>query len=89
MATVVCQKWLESEQGWGQRDDGYSLHLTEADRVAYCKEYWETMPKEVPAEYSREDGGPRLLDIPTDEKTYKDLFKSKNGIRLYGDLCGA
>jgi hypothetical protein len=40
MATVVMQRWYESERGWGQRPDGCSLHLTEQDRAAYCKKYW-------------------------------------------------
>ena len=38
---VVCQYWEESERGWGVRPDGCSLHLTEADRKQFIKEYWD------------------------------------------------
>ncbi len=36
---VVVQKWEETERGWGVRPDGFSLHLTDADRSAYIGEY--------------------------------------------------
>lgn len=26
---VICQKWEESERGWGTRPNGYSLHLAD------------------------------------------------------------
>jgi len=89
MATVVMQRWLESERGWSIRDDGVSLHLSEKDRVAYCKQYWADEKKrnttgEVPDEYSREDGSPVLIDLDKRSKLYKDLVKSKHGIRVYG-----
>jgi hypothetical protein len=36
MFILYVQKWTESEAGWGQRPDGYSLHISrdERDRVA-------------------------------------------------------
>lgn len=91
MATVVMQRWYESERGWGQRPDGCSLHLTEKHRVAYCKKYWDDEKKrntsgEVPDEYSKEDGSPVLINLDKRSKLYKDLVKSKNGIRVYGEL---
>lgn len=79
--TVVRQDWLESERGWGQRDDGYSLHKSKADRDAYVAEYWKRMPDDVPDEYSRPCGEPYLIDVPIE--TYERIENSKNGIRVY------
>ena len=83
---VVVQKWEESERGWGCRPDGWTMHLSEADRAAFCKEYWARMPPrgpngEVPDEYTREDGSPYVMDV--DEETYNKVKASKNGI--WGD----
>ena len=77
---VVCQLWVESEAGWGIRPDGYSLHLTCKDCVNYIEEYWQSLPKEVPREYSRPTS--RYL-VTVNESIYLDIKKSKNGIRKY------
>ena len=68
---VVCQKWEESERGWGTRPDGYSLHLSDTDREAFIKDYWAGMPNAVPDEYSRPDGTPYVCDA--DSETYKKI----------------
>lgn len=81
--TVVCQEWLETERGWGQRPDGASLHMTNQDRDTYIKEYWDTMPDDVPDEYSRPAGSPALIEV--DDDTYDKVKQSKNGIRLWSD----
>jgi hypothetical protein len=86
MATVFCQKWIESERGWGMRDDGVSLHLTEADLTAFIKEYWAAMPKEVPDEYARPDGLPKRIELDKRTKLYKSLAKSPQGIWHYGEV---
>lgn len=78
---LLCQKWLESEQGWGTRPDGYSLHMNDLDRETYVDEYWETMPKEVPQEYSRPDG--TAYWCPVSEETYEKVKASKNGLRFF------
>lgn len=83
---VVCQTWCESERGWGQRPDGYSLHLTNADRVQFIKEYSDSLPPrgphgEVPSIYSFAEMNHYITDV--DEATYKKLKKSKNGLRFY------
>ena len=76
---VIVQKWEESELGWGTRPDGFSLHLTDADRESYIKEYWDRMPKSVPDEYSRPDGTPYKAKV--DAATFARVKASKNGIR--------
>ena len=60
---VVCQDWTESERGWGTRSDGCSLHKTLADRGAFIKDYWNSMPDEIPDEYSYPEGSPYTLSV--------------------------
>lgn len=64
---LLCQKWEESEAGWGTRPDGYSLHLSEEDRKAYVQTHWDALPKEVPDEYSRPDGTPYWFEASEEE----------------------
>ena len=73
--------WTESEAGWGQRPDGCSIHLQKEDVDVYVKEYWDTMPKEVPDEYSRPDSNAR--EVVVSDKLYKEIKKTKNGLRLW------
>ena len=84
---VVCQQWEESEAGWGCRPDGYSLHLTEADREAYVKDYWDWEKKsnpsgKTPHEYERPCGTPYIVDV--DQETYDKITATKNGLRCSG-----
>ena len=78
---VLCQKWEESERGWGTRPDGYSLHLSEADRKCFIKEHWGRLPDEVPDEYSRPSGTPYWCEV--DEKAKRKVTQSKCGIREF------
>jgi hypothetical protein len=39
MPTLLKQNWYESERGWGQKPDGFTLHLTEEDRSAYVADF--------------------------------------------------
>lgn len=85
--TVVVQKWEETEAGWGCRPDGYSVHLSEADREAYVKDYWDWEKKrnpggQTPHEYERPDGDPYLADV--DEEMYEKVKATKNGARFSG-----
>lgn len=81
---VIVQKWEESERGWGTRPDGFSLHLTEADRETFIKQYWERMPDSTPHEYSRPDGKPYRALV--DAEILARVKKSVNGIRSYDKL---
>jgi len=76
---AVCQKWEESEAGWGIRPDGYSLHLTEEDRKKYVEEFWKhqrtVLGEAVPHEYTRESGMPYIVVV--DKATYKELVAAK------------
>jgi hypothetical protein len=84
--TVVCDYWTESEAGWGQRPDGCSLHLSEADHKAYVEDHWAQERKrnpsgEVPHEYDRPDGHTFIALVDWD--TYKEVRDSKNGVRKF------
>lgn len=81
---VVIQKWEESEEDWGERPDGFSLHLNLDDRNAFVKEYWDGMPDMVQSEYSRPYGKPYLGMV--DDKVFARVEQSKNGIRTYEDF---
>ncbi len=79
---VVYMPWEEVDVGWGDRPDGYSLHLNEAHRVSFLEEYWTSMPINQPSEYS----SPlvflvRLIDV--NQAIYTKVRNSKNGIRIY------
>jgi hypothetical protein len=84
---VIVQKWEESERSWGTRPDGFSLHLTEADRQAYIREYWSGMPDRIPNKYSRPDGTPYKANV--DAATFAEVKTSKNGIREHGRPPGS
>lgn len=79
MNKVLKQEWEESERGWGCRPDGYSLHISEEDRVDFIKAYWDKMPAFAPSEYSRPYGTPFWIDV--DDETFDKIKASKNGIR--------
>ncbi len=80
MAQLVKQYWEESEAGWGQRPDGYTLHLTEQDRKDYVREYWDKQPKgPTPTFYFRPSGTPVTVNISKYSPKYKQVANSKNG----------
>ena len=80
---LVCQLWLENEQGWGSRPDGYSLHKDDADAEAFIKEYWGRQPDgPTPSEYSRpEEDGMYIAQVS--EEVYAAVLASVNGVRYY------
>ncbi len=79
---VVVVVWEESERGWGERPDGYSLHLTPESVLQFVEDYWATMPDEVPDEYSRPTG--EVYATLVESEIYTQVAASKNGIRFYG-----
>lgn len=85
--TVVVQDWTESEAGWGQRPDGFSLHLNKTQMEAYNAEYWAKEKAGsggvTPHEYSFPDGHD-IADVPM--IVYDAIKKSKNGIRAWSSF---
>ena len=75
MPKVIYQHWIESERGWGQRPDGFSLHISEEARIRYIKEYEDTLPTEVPDIYDRPAGRPVEIEISDD--VFNSFFTGK------------
>lgn len=75
MKQVIVQIWTETEAGWGQRPDGYTIHLTEDDRLlfveGYSKHLQEIYGDNTPSEYSFPDGDAYVGDV--DDKLYVNL----------------
>jgi hypothetical protein len=75
--------WIESERGWGQRPDGYSLHASKEEADRYIAEHWAFYEKrygtKTPDEYSYPDN-PELLVV--DQATY-DEVQEKNSVRRW------
>lgn len=82
MLIAYCQKWEESERGWGTRPDGYCLHKTREEVDRYIKQYWESLPNTVgvPDEYDRPYGEPYACEV--DQETY-DKLQEVGSIRSY------
>lgn len=81
---VVVQPWIESERGWGQRPDGYSLHASYAECQAYIAAYWQRQPDYVPDEYSRPTEASYFVDSRhlTDDQRAA-VGANPGGVRLY------
>jgi hypothetical protein len=85
---VVRQEWIESERGWGQRPDGFTIHLTDEDRQKYCQKFMDDQDRYfkssgesgIPECYSK-PGGSDLIDV--DSKTYRKLVAARKK-RQYG-----
>ena len=83
---VFHQPWIESERGWGVRPDGYSLHLSEADRDLYIEAYWHSMPPgAAPTEYSKPGGDTekRFAHVNVYEALQEARSKGEYGLRFY------
>lgn len=79
---VYATQWIESERGWGQRPDGFSLHLTKQNADEYIKAYWDSMPDAVPDEYSA-PGEPREIELDVPEEWLGQLQHGSLGVRVY------
>jgi hypothetical protein len=75
---VICQNWLESEAGWGQRPDGHTLHLTKEDHQTYVDGYnaQHNSAPSAPSEYTRPEGKPRMVKVT--EAVYQRILEQKD-----------
>ena len=80
---VVCQPWVESERGWGQKPDGYSLHLDQNALDSYLKADAASKNGPVPEVYERPEGRP--YNVIASDAVYKQLKKAKGSFRSYDD----
>ena len=73
---LIVQKWSQFEPGWGRTHGGYSLHLTEADRLRFvAKSEEEDRSRST---YFVPDSTPVVSLV--DRATYKKVKASHNGI---------
>lgn len=64
MHKVLCQRWEESEQGWGTRPDGFSLHKDQKSLLDYIEKHWSSYSTDkVPYEYSRPYGDAYWVEV--------------------------
>lgn len=87
MRIALCQTWTETERGWGQRPDGYSLHLNEEALEEYLAKDSKQKRRTgvAPDEYSFPDiSGEYWCEI--DEETH-NLLLDKKSIRRYDKVC--
>lgn len=82
MLHAVMVSWTESEQGWGYRPDGVSLHISSQSAKDYIVEYWKGMPKEVPYEYTRNDDQGKSVGVTPE--LYHRIRESKGSILRLG-----
>jgi hypothetical protein len=76
---VLCQPWWESERGWGQRPDGFTLHASFEDHKRFTEDHWKKqkayfaergLPEgHVPDAYTFASGDPFVVEV--DEETYR------------------
>lgn len=86
MKTVVIQLWQRKNRGSPEDESGCSLHICAADRHDFVREYWGIQPEKIPDHYEAPWGG--YFEITVNEKIFKKIKNSKNGIRLYSVPSG-
>lgn len=88
---AIGQQWEESEAGWGNRPDGYTLHVDKDAHKTFLDA--DTKKKEedfkktgvVPECYTRTSGAP--FEVQLDDKTLEELKASKTG-SVWGAVFG-
>lgn len=77
--SALCQQWEEVEVGWGERPDGFSLHLT-----------WEGLHMYIQrcadrdrgfSEYSRPDGKPYWIGVSA---VLAESIRANSDTRYFG-----
>src|SRR5579871_6232381 len=87
--SLYVQCYTESERGWGQRPDGYSLHTSLEGAKKFAKDYIgkmrasekEAYGDSVPDEYTMADGEPSLMECT---KELHDKVVAAGG-KMWGD----
>lgn len=71
--------WEEKESGWGQRPDGWSVHVSPVEYAEYLKRHWALVPQPLPLEYSRPLDKPLLeAELPDDHPLARRLALEKS-----------
>jgi len=81
---AILVEWTESERGWGQRPDGYSVHLNQQAAVDYIQSYQDKLPVTVPNVYTRPDDKHNWQTIKVSDELYAKIVSSDNkSVRLW------
>ncbi len=79
---AYIQTWTESESNWGQRPDGYSLHLSAEHAKQYVDDYNRRQPAgPAPYEYSFADG--EVVAIEATPDLMLQLTKAGGSMRFW------
>tara|TARA_Y100000310_G_scaffold94631_1_gene92386 strand:- start:2224 stop:2697 length:474 start_codon:yes stop_codon:yes gene_type:complete len=77
---VWVQQWTEREQGWGQRPDGYTLHIEREDIDRFVKAMRDREAAQgyghhnVPKEYTSPEGEPYETEMAADDEIVVNLL---------------
>lgn len=73
--TVYVQNWIESERGWGQRPDGFSIHVNKPHAEAFVRAYNAKYNNKAvaPDSYTRADGEPIAVEV--DKAFYTEISR--------------
>ena len=82
MREVIVQPWEEYEPGRGYEPDGYSLHITDADRDAFIEERRKAEPRVYADSKSRPSGTSYTALVP--DSVYETVRAQKNGAHCEG-----
>jgi len=84
MQTAFVMTWREYERGMGNRPDGISLHVSPEEFSRYIAAYNESLPDDVPDEYSQADGWSETLTrvVIEDEELITEL-REKGSLRFW------
>ncbi len=76
--TVFIQNWTERERGWGQRPDGFTIHLSKEHHRNYVNHYMKTYNNApvAPDEYTTVDGDP--IEIEVDQELYGRIKRASD-----------
>ena len=77
---AIYVSWEEVELGYGTRPDGFSLHLSEEDFIAFEKDHWERYKGYFDSggsDYSRPAGSPTRVKVS--RNIYEEIKETKNG----------
>jgi hypothetical protein len=85
MKTVFVQNWLESERGYGQRPDGYTVHSDRDQCCAYIARFVKRnhTSDRVPDVYTTFDGDP--IEIEVDDALHSRILAATSACGPSGD----
>lgn len=78
MPVLICHKWEELENGVQRAGAGWSLHMTDGDRLTYLERHLQGLPEESSITHTRPDDAPAIPITVTTDYAY-GLVKKASG----------